>query len=82
MFKFPAWRGSRNRNRNRAVSAPAAKPAPNRLLDGQGGAEKPGIRKRLFGSLFDGVDWGRTRINIVVALFSGSGCGAAPGTCR
>ena len=36
MFKLPLWRGSRKRNRNRAVSAAAAKPAPNKLLDGQG----------------------------------------------
>ena len=69
MFKLPSWRGSRKRNRNRAVSAPAAKPAPNKVLEGQGGAAKPGIQKRLFGNFFDGVDWGRARINIVVVLF-------------
>ena len=69
MFKLPLWRGSRKRNRNRAVSAAAAKPAPNKLLDGQGSPEKVGIRRRLFGSLLDRVDWGRTRINIVVVLF-------------
>lgn len=69
MFKLPAWRGSRNRNRNKAVSASAARPAPNKLLDGRGGTEKPGIRKRLFGNFFDGVDWARARIKIVVVFF-------------